>query len=207
MFGATGDHPRGGMLEDIAYVLSQGIKVALMYGDRDYACNWIGGERASLAIPHTYNDSFSAAGYAPIVVNETYIGGQVRQYGNLSFSRVYQAGHMVPAYVPKTSYQIFMRAMFNRDIATGLLPLSDSLSTIGPSDTWHIKNEVLDVPEKFCYILSPSETCEDEEYKMVVNGTAIVKDYIVVGVENKAGSLPPMGDKVQQVLGGDANEL
>ena len=34
-FVGTGDHPRSGMLKDISYVLQSGIKVALMYGDRD----------------------------------------------------------------------------------------------------------------------------------------------------------------------------
>jgi len=36
---------------------------------------------------------FAEAGYADIKTNGSYIGGQVRQYGNFSFSRVYQAGH------------------------------------------------------------------------------------------------------------------
>jgi len=35
---------------------------------------------------HTSGDDFAAAVYTPIHVNETYVGGQVRQYGDLSFS-------------------------------------------------------------------------------------------------------------------------
>ena len=80
-----------------------------------------------------------------------------------------------------------MRAMFNKDIATGLLPLSDNLSTVGPNNTWHIKNEVLKAPDPVCYILRPGSTCEQETFKMVKNGTAIVKDYIVVGREDVSG--------------------
>ena len=38
-FTATGDYARGGFLEDLGYVLDNGIKVAMVYGDRDYACN------------------------------------------------------------------------------------------------------------------------------------------------------------------------
>jgi hypothetical protein len=37
-FQITGDYPRGGFLEDLAYILDQGIKVAMVYGDRDYVC-------------------------------------------------------------------------------------------------------------------------------------------------------------------------
>ena len=177
---------RGGMLEDLAFVLSHGVKVAMIYGDRDLACPWQGGEAASLAIPHSNNESFAAAGYAPILVNETYVGGQVRQYGNLSFSRVYQAGHMTPSYQPETSYRIFMRAMFNKDIATGLLPLSDALTTIGPSDVRHIKNELIEErPTPVCYIINPGATCDDEVFKTVKNGTAIIKDWVVVGVKGE----------------------
>jgi carboxypeptidase C (cathepsin A) len=91
-FTNIGDYARSdvlGYLEDIAYVLDSGIKVALVYGDRDYVCNWIGGEEASVAINYTHSDRFRSAGYAPIQTNLSYVGGQVRQYGNFSFSRVY----------------------------------------------------------------------------------------------------------------------
>jgi carboxypeptidase C (cathepsin A) len=94
-FRSIGDYPRPGWKEDLAYLLEEGIKVTLVYGDRDYACNWYGGELLSLAIPYANATSFASAGYADVVVNDTYIGGQVRQYGNLSFTRVYEAGHEV----------------------------------------------------------------------------------------------------------------
>ena len=197
------------MLEDIAYVLENGIKVAMVYGDRDFACNWIGGERSSLSIPYIYSEQFKQAGYAPIEVGENYEGGQVRQYGNLSFSRVYQAGHMgkqkwflyrvpglltlvmlVPSYQPETAYRIFMRALLNKDIASGSVQVLDDYATAGPSSTWHIKNEVLPAPPPLCYILDPG-SCPDEQYELVKNNTAIVKDFIVVGtVVSEPSNLP-----------------
>jgi carboxypeptidase C (cathepsin A) len=91
-FTSLGDYPRSdmlGYLEDIAYVLDAGIKVAFVFGDRDYACNWVGGEEVSLAIDYSDADQFRAAGYADIQTNSDYVGGAVRQYGNFSFSRVY----------------------------------------------------------------------------------------------------------------------
>jgi carboxypeptidase C (cathepsin A) len=36
-FRAIGDYPRPGWIEDLAFLLENDIKVALMYGDRDYA--------------------------------------------------------------------------------------------------------------------------------------------------------------------------
>ena len=179
-FQATGDKPRDGHLSNIAYVLDSGIKVALIYGDRDYACNWIGGELSSLAVPYSSAEEFAAAGYQSIVVNNTYVGGQVRQYGNYSFSRVYQAGHMVPAYQPETAYKIFMRAMFNKDVATGTIPLTDEYVTKGPLSSFHIKNEIPERPPNECYILQPS-LCTEEEWRAVENGTAIIENYIFKG--------------------------
>ncbi|CBY00885.1 hypothetical protein LEMA_P020150.1 [Plenodomus lingam JN3] len=176
-----GDYPRPGWKEDLAYLLEEGIKVSLVYGDRDYACNWYGGELLSLAIPYANASSFASAGYAPVVVNDTYIGGQVRQYGNLSFTRVYEAGHEVPAYQPETAYRIFQRALFNRDIATGNTSTLDmpDYSTVGPSDISNITNEPVVDPGSQCYVLDRGQ-CTDEQWETVMNGSALIKNWIVV---------------------------
>ena len=80
-----------------------------------------------------------------------------------------------------------MRAMFNKDIATGTIPLSDNYSTRGPSSTWG-KSEVLPSPEPECYILNP-RTCTEETYALVKNNTALIRDYIVVGrLDVKSGN-------------------
>ncbi|KAI2463189.1 serine carboxypeptidase [Annulohypoxylon bovei var. microspora] len=179
-FRAIGDYPRPGWIEDLTYLLESGIKVHLMYGDRDYACNWIGGEAVSLAVNYTGTERFHDAGYTDIVINDTYIGGQVRQYGNFSFSRVYEAGHEVPAYQPETAYKMFHRALFNKDIATGTVDLIDNPEyvTEGPADTWAIKN--VDPPDllHFCYVYDTS-TCTEEQIESVLNGTAVILNGIV----------------------------
>ena len=72
-----------------------------------------------------------------------------------------------------------MRALFNKDISTGRLQVSDYLTTIGPSSTFHVKNIVPDRPEPKCYILQPG-TCTPEQYATVANGSAIIKDFFVV---------------------------
>ncbi|KAJ5702439.1 hypothetical protein N7488_009987 [Penicillium malachiteum] len=184
-FASTGDYPRAdthGYLNDIAYVLDSGIKVALVYGDRDYACNWIGGEDVSLQIEYSKSPAFRAAGYSPIRTNSSYIGGQVRQHGNFSFARVYQAGHEVPAYQPQTAYEIFYRSLFNRDLATGKIDTARnaSYSTTGPQSTWHIKNELPESPDPVCYILSLESTCTEDQIASVLNSTAVIQDYIVI---------------------------
>lgn len=155
-----------------------------MYGDRDFACNWIGGEAVSLAIPYSDQEQFNAAGYAGIRTNDSYVGGQVRQHGNSSFSRVYQAGHEVPSYQPKTAYRIFMRALFNRDIVTGEVNTitndPETYQTFGPASSWQFKNQ--DPPEfqQFCCVLHPTALCTEEQIAAVQDGDAEIINYIVV---------------------------
>jgi carboxypeptidase C (cathepsin A) len=84
-FRGIGDYPRSGWLQYLGFLLDSGIKVNLLHGDRDFACNWLGGEAVSVEVPWEGQESFRAAGYAPLQTNETYVGGQVRQHGNFSF--------------------------------------------------------------------------------------------------------------------------
>jgi hypothetical protein len=140
-----------------------------------------GGELVSLAIPHSASDSFSAAGYSPIHTNASYTGGQVRQHGNLSFSRVYQAGHEVPAYQPETAYEIFMRVLFNKDISTGLEGTGEGTdySSTGPDDTLGFRNEQFEQPLQFCYTLDPGSTCTEGQIEGLLDGSATVCSWIV----------------------------
>ncbi|KAH8590315.1 putative carboxypeptidase S1 [Bisporella sp. PMI_857] len=198
-FNDQGDGAKEGPLTQLSTILERGVKVALVYGDRDFACNWIGGERSSLKINYTGSANFSSAGYTPIFTDDAVERGQVRQYGNYSFSRVYQAGHLVPSYQPEVAYNLFMRSLFNKDLATGLLNINNEYKTTGPDNTWHIKNEVPESPNPVCYILNP-ETCTDEQYETVKNGTAIIENWIVVGVKTEGQVLPDDGE-AQEFLG------
>ena len=72
-----------------------------------------------------------------------------------------------------------MRATFNKDIKTGNFEVNDGYSTVGPTSVFHIKNEVPEWPESSCYILSPG-TCTEEQYEQVLNGTVLIKDFVVV---------------------------
>ena len=82
----------------------------------------------------------------------------------------------------------------NKDVATGIIPVTDDYSTFGPSSTWHIKNRIPPQPQPTCYILSV-DTCTEEVYATAKNGTAVVKDYIVVGMEEKNGLEETMQDE------------
>lgn len=179
MFDMVGSYPRDASLPDMGYLLDNGVKVALIYGDRDFACNWYGGEQVSLAIPYSESEAFKAAGYAPLRTNESYTGGQTRQHGNLSFSRIYEAGHEVPGYQPETAYQVFTRALFGRDIATGKTQIDADYSTEGPENTYNITNKPLEAqPLEYCYTAQLS-SCSDEQIASVQNGSAVICSYLL----------------------------
>lgn len=114
---------------------------------------------------------------------------------------------MVPSYQPEAAYRIFMRALTHHDIATGTIdthhtfPTTNNTtsssddeeeeeeqyeyySTTGPSDTWWKKNDVLPGMPHVCYTLDPLRQCTEEEVEWIRDGTAVVKDWILVGRRN-----------------------
>ncbi|KAL8990453.1 MAG: hypothetical protein Q9169_008120 [Polycauliona sp. 2 TL-2023] len=206
-FRETGDPARGGFIESLGRLLDQGISVNLMYGDRDFMCNWIGGENLSLAIPYYHAAEFREAGYQPLHVNESYVGGQIRQCGNLSFARVYQAGHEVPAYQPETAFTILNRTLHGNDISTGKIHLEENrYCTSGPSSTWHIKNKLPPPVSPRCYILDPLRTCTATQIDALKGGRAVIKDYVVVDVIDRKGGITNVR-KMQKILARMYNKI
>ncbi|KAF2621155.1 alpha/beta-hydrolase [Macroventuria anomochaeta] len=176
-FNATGDFVLGNGLKKLSNLLEKGVKVSLVYGDRDYQCNWLGGEAIGLALGSA---DFKKAGYADIQTNSSNVGGFVRQHGNLSFARVFQAGHEVPYYQPETAYQIFNRVMFNKDVPTGEVAAAD-YSSCGSSSAWTESVLHLDEEPAKCYLWDVFETCTEAEKVILRSVNAIVKDFILVG--------------------------
>ncbi|KAK4540654.1 hypothetical protein LTR36_008985 [Oleoguttula mirabilis] len=135
-FQATGDFIYSNFLEDLEQILDRGVRVSLYYGDADYICNWFGGQAISLAVNYTHSAEFAAAGYQPL----TYGGveyGEVRQYGNFSFTRVYESGHEVPYYQPQGAYAVFERTVKHLNVADGTVPVTANLTSTGPANATH----------------------------------------------------------------------
>jgi len=241
---------RGNALSSLGRLLDKGVKVSLVYGDRDYQCNWLGGEQASLSIESASvpSEKFQEAGYAKIETNDSYTGGFVRQLGSLSFARVFEAGHAgmednlpfpsipdklvlltpttVPYYQPETAYQIFQRVMFNKDVATGKAEAAAEYSSTGSNTAFALDGTAPELPpfgqeDRDCYVWDILETCDKGQGAMIGNGTAITKDFIMVGFrldngtevmypgglqadgEEVPGAGPPAGAAVQ-IAGGVA---
>ena len=103
----------------------------------------------------------------------------MRQHGNFSFSRVFEAGHEIP------TYKIVPRRIFGMNIATGEQDVSssgnaNSYSTSGASDSFSIKKEVPESPNPRCYVLSPSLTCTEEQQHLLQNGNPLVHNYVLI---------------------------
>jgi len=83
------------MSEKITSILEQGIEVLVYSGDKDFICNWRGGEAWTNAVEWTGKTGFNSAEYKKWSVNGT-PAGELKEFNNLKFLRVYDAGHMVP---------------------------------------------------------------------------------------------------------------
>lgn len=135
-FQQTGDFVYMNFIDDLEHILNQGVRVSLIYGDADYICNWFGGEAVSKQINYTYTKQFNAAGYAPMTVDGVEYG-ETREYGNFSFTRLYEAGHEVPYYQPLAALALFNRTLFGYDSATGTKKVTAGLSTHGTANATH----------------------------------------------------------------------
>ncbi|KAI2086569.1 hypothetical protein LOZ36_003279 [Ophidiomyces ophidiicola] len=140
-FSRTGDWGFPDFMKDLEEILEMPVRVTLMYGDADYICNWFGGEAVSLAMNYTHADKFRKAGYAPFLVDGAEYGS-IREYGNFSFARIYEAGHEVPYYQPLASLQYFNRTLNGWDLATGKTKITAGYGTTGPNKSTHTQSYV-----------------------------------------------------------------
>ncbi|KAI9696691.1 MAG: hypothetical protein M1820_008065 [Bogoriella megaspora] len=176
-------------IADLNFLLSRGVKVTMIYGDRDYRCNWQGAQAVSLAADYPNAAKFRTSGYENITTNESYTGGVVRQYGGFSFSRVFESGHSVQFFQPETVSRIFDRAMLNKDVATGTLStLPQQNGTVygskGPESSFWIKNKLPASQPARCYFWELNTTCNEAQLEALVEGKAVVQDLFVVDPPN-----------------------
>lgn len=79
----------------ITGILEKNLQVLVYSGDKDFVCNWRGGEAWTNAVEWSGQKGFQAAQYKDWTVNGQ-PAGQLKEFQNLKFLRVYNAGHMVP---------------------------------------------------------------------------------------------------------------
>ena len=90
------------MASKVQAVVESGLHVLVYSGDKDFVCNWRGGEAWTNAVEWSGQKEFNSAPYKEWLVNGQ-PAGQLKQYKNFQFLRVYNAGHMVPMDQPNNS--------------------------------------------------------------------------------------------------------
>jgi len=63
--------------------------------------------------------------------------GEVREYGNFSFVRIYEAGHQVPYYQPVASLEMFRRAIKGVTMTNGTEMTKPNLGSKGNAHATH----------------------------------------------------------------------
>jgi len=96
----------------IASLLERGVRVLVYVGMNDFACNWVGNEKMTLALEWTGKDTFRAQPLEEWKV-DGHVAGLVRRSGPLMFATVNGAGHMVPRDKPKESLELLKRWLAN----------------------------------------------------------------------------------------------
>ncbi|XDG02163.1 hypothetical protein ABKA04_001778 [Annulohypoxylon sp. FPYF3050] len=203
-FNLTGDYARRnptGYLEDIATLLEAGIQVAMLHGDRDFACNWIGGERVSLGVDYEAKDEFRHAGYTDVLLDDPDSDpvGHVRQHGLFSFTRVFQSGHMVPSFQPEVAYTMLQRVIQGKDIATGKVDADDTYSTNGTFDSVATLTAP-PPPSVTCFLRGMPSTCAENQKEAIRDGSATIVNGIVTDPDASPETCPELPNNRDIIL-------
>jgi cathepsin A (carboxypeptidase C) len=92
--------------------LLEQIPVLIYAGDKDYICNWLGNLAWTNELKWPGQESYNAADFLPLVMGSSHEGreyGQVKSAMNLTFMRIYEAGHMTPMDQPDKSLDFLNR--------------------------------------------------------------------------------------------------
>jgi hypothetical protein len=114
----------------------------------------------------------------------------VRQYGNLSFSRIFDAGHTVPFYQPETAFTVFTRIIQGDDISMGHNVNLSTYRTEGIPDSMVHKNKIPQSPTSVCWIRY-LQTCTRDQLDAILRGEGVVNAGI--WSPNPASSSVPYG--------------
>ncbi|KAG0167637.1 hypothetical protein DFQ28_005689 [Apophysomyces sp. BC1034] len=108
-FGQTGDNTRN-YAPAVADILNSGVQVLLYAGDADFICNWYGNYAWSSRLKFAGSDVYQSKSMQAWTLDGEEVG-QAQQGGNLTFVRVYGAGHEVPYYKGKAALAMFENAI------------------------------------------------------------------------------------------------
>lgn len=89
-------------------LLEKDLPVLIYAGDKDFICNWLGNQAWVNALEWSGHDDFAKQPIKDWTVAKK-AAGQVKNHKNLTFLRVFGAGHMVPYDQPENSLDMVNR--------------------------------------------------------------------------------------------------
>ncbi|RDL34760.1 uncharacterized protein BP5553_07888 [Venustampulla echinocandica] len=108
-FSLAGDSSRS-YLPTLSDLVSSGLPTLLWAGDADAVCDWFGGYACVNSISYRHSSTFKNKALTNYTVNGA-VGGTFKTVGDLSWIRVFDSGHMVPAFQPELAFQVFKQLM------------------------------------------------------------------------------------------------
>ena len=92
---------------NVAKLIASGMKVLIYNGDKDYICNWVGGEKWVREMEWEHKDEFVQKQYVDIGYAHSL------KLGNFEFLRILDAGHMVPMDQPENALKMLDRLVYD----------------------------------------------------------------------------------------------
>lgn len=108
-FSLNGDTVRD-FLPTLGKVVQSGVTTIIWAGDADAVCDWFGGFAAANEIPYAGHHTFKNKPVEDYKVGGV-VGGTFKTVGKLSWLRVFESGHEVPAFKPELAFQVFKQTM------------------------------------------------------------------------------------------------
>ena len=92
---------------NVAKLVSAGLKVMIYNGDKDYICNWVGGELWVKDMEWSHKEEFNSLEYEDIGYAHSL------KLNNFEFLRILDAGHMVPMDQPESAMKMLDRLIYD----------------------------------------------------------------------------------------------
>ncbi|KAH6666764.1 putative carboxypeptidase S1 [Halenospora varia] len=113
-FHADADGNRS-FLPTLSALIQSGLRTLIWAGDADSVCDWFGGFASVNSVSWSGGDTFRAKGVVNYTVKGV-VGGEYKSVENLSWLRVFESGHEVPAFQPALALQAFKQTLGGKGI-------------------------------------------------------------------------------------------
>lgn len=102
-------------LPTLSALIQSGLRTLIWAGDADSVCDWFGGFASVNSVSWSGGDTFRAKGVVNYTVKGV-VGGEYKSVENLSWLRVFESGHEVPAFQPALALQAFKQTLGGKGI-------------------------------------------------------------------------------------------